>query len=207
MLPFEIRSQTHLHISHPNKHSRTGNNDVFNISFQSSPLRLRFRPAWTHDGVGAVLNVVHEGKVWDCVRYIEHSETKHLGNDWFNDKYARTVFKTPDEEAMTPEAFRAHWLRLNEEKGGYKKVPPNVAWSSTLGCHSFWAHLTTRSDATVANTPSIKDIQSMGLRREADNHAVLELYAVLHVPVGYIDDEMPESETHYSMRLELLLIE
>jgi hypothetical protein len=106
-----------------------------------------------------------------------------------------------DRGEHTLDELRTHCLRHNEEQGGYKPVPLDAVWRSDFGAHSFWAYFTTRAAATI------QDVQLMGFEPKDDGRATLELYAVVHLAQDVLYARMPESEQHFSMRMELVLVD
>lgn len=201
MPSFKIETKTHLPTSQLGKRLRfSTTNEVFTITLNDE-VRLRFRPQWDSNGVGASMTVLRDNAVWDCARYVEMDEVKHLGDQWYDTLSAEFLWKPPAGE-HTPEELRALCLKHNEELAGYKAVPSDVIWSSAFDIRSFWAYL--GQHASTAAT--IKDIQLMGFELKDDARATLELYAVVHLAKGFLYAQMPESEQHVSMRMELVLI-
>jgi hypothetical protein len=205
---FKISTKTHA-LPLLGKRTRHGAVDdtIFTITLSDdvrlrySPpiLTLRFRPMWNSDGVGATLLVMQEGKIWECARYVEQVEIKHLGEKWFETQDPEFLCKPPGEHTL--DELRTHCLRHNEEQGGYKPVPLDAGWRSDFGAHSFWAYFTTRAAATI------QDVQLLGFEPKDDGRATLELYAVVHLAQDVLYARMPESEQHFSMRMELVLVE
>ena len=166
-------------------------------------VRLRLRPAWRRDSVGATLmaKLSDDDALWDCARYMEQEEVHHLGDDWFSARYAKELYLTPEEHALSLDQLHAHCLRQNKLQGGYRPVPANVTWSSSLD--GFWAYLADRRNTSVA----LKEFRVMGFEHKACARAVLELYAVVRLSAGFPQPYQPESDQHFSMRLELVRVE
>jgi hypothetical protein len=166
----------------------------------STELRLRFRPAWNGDGVGASLLVLLAGEVWECARYTAQDELKHLGDQWFETQAAE--FLCPHPSGLSANDLRAFCLAHNATQGGYKAVPDDVLWRSALDAHSFWAYL---CGPKAQQGATLQRMQVMGFERR-ERRATLRLHAVVRLAEGVLYARMPESEHHFSMRLELVLV-
>lgn len=169
------------------------------FTFTAGALRMRFRPAWTLSGVGASLHVVSstDGTVWECVRFVERSTTRFLGELWLEEHVKQECHGAGD--GLTPEEIRAHHRLLNETVArGFTPLHADAS-DSPLAPYSFW----TQVSGGAVELEALEAYRALE-RIDADR-GVLELYARVHVPYRAFLGQH-EGEMHYSMRLDLLRV-
>lgn len=176
-----------------NKHDSHQGLNVHTFTIDDTTMRVRYRPAWSYNGVYASLMVFWEGAMWECVRYVERRAVKYLGADWL-DRYLEQSHGDPAIKGLDADGVRAHFQGVNDRATCFKS-PHQDAPDMGIETNSFWSRVT-HGDlrATTLRCEALKPVNK--------DRATVELYCAA-VPT----DPTRLFETHYSLRLELLRIE